>query len=107
MPDSIPLLIPWLTFHLALMAGLLCLLRSPRPTAAETAVPLLVRTRVGVPPQRPRRRPEVPPLDGGVSPLVRPYVVAAEQAARRYELLLAEFGLDGPGPYVIHGVEVA
>ncbi len=39
--------------------------------------------------------------------LVRPYVIAAEQAARRRELLLADFGADGPGPYVIHGVEVA
>ncbi|MFF3495714.1 hypothetical protein ACFYWS_30705 [Streptomyces sp. NPDC002795] len=52
------------------------------------------------------RRPE-PPLDGSAHRLVRPYVVAAEQAARRRELLLADFGVDGSGPYVIHGVEVA
>ncbi|MFI7005895.1 hypothetical protein [Streptomyces sp. NPDC050145] len=39
--------------------------------------------------------------------MVRPYLVAAEQAARRRELLLTDFGFDGPGPYVIHGREVA
>jgi hypothetical protein len=56
---------------------------------------------------RPRfRRTEVP-LDGDANRSVRPYVVAAEQADRRRELELAALGLDGPGPYVIHGVEVA
>ncbi|QNS04783.1 hypothetical protein [Streptomyces xanthii] len=52
-------------------------------------------------------RPEEPPLNADASRLVRPYVIAAEQAARRKELLLADFGVDGPGPSVIHGLEVA
>ncbi|MEV1019931.1 hypothetical protein [Streptomyces sp. NPDC050264] len=56
-------------------------------------------------PTSPRRPEHV--LDAGESRLVRPYVVAAEQADRRAELLLADLGYDGPGPYVIHGLEVA
>ncbi|MEV8595026.1 hypothetical protein [Streptomyces sp. NPDC052012] len=46
-------------------------------------------------------------LAGEANRSVRPYVVAAERAARRRELELAVLGLDGPGPYVIHGIEVA
>ncbi|MFD8549329.1 hypothetical protein [Streptomyces sp. NPDC059649] len=48
-----------------------------------------------------------PPLDGDATPLVRPYLVAHEQRERRQALLLATFGVDAPGPYWIHGVEVA
>ncbi|MFF4603562.1 hypothetical protein ACFY12_12580 [Streptomyces sp. NPDC001339] len=54
-----------------------------------------------------RRRGDETPIDGDASPLVRPYLVAYEQLQRRNELLLATFGVDAPGPYVIHGVEVA
>ncbi|GAU66412.1 hypothetical protein SSP35_03_00600 [Streptomyces sp. NBRC 110611] len=54
-----------------------------------------------------RRRWSEEMIDGDRSPLVRPYVVAYEQCRRRDELLPATFGVDAPGPYVIHGVEVA
>ncbi|MGW5868965.1 hypothetical protein ACWFRJ_43255 [Streptomyces sp. NPDC055239] len=47
------------------------------------------------------------PLPGEASPLVRPYLTAHEQRRRRRELVLATLGLDAPGPYWIHGMEVA
>ena len=58
-------------------------------------------------PPRPRRPPYVPPHLDSPGPLVRPYLTAHEQRARRRELVLALMGQDGPGPYVIHGIEVA
>ncbi|MGP3982062.1 hypothetical protein [Streptomyces sp. KR80] len=53
-----------------------------------------------------RRRPDRP-IDGDATVMVRPYLVAEEQRQRRSALLLATVGIDAPGPYVIHGVEVA
>ncbi|WP_405880795.1 hypothetical protein OG762_20725 [Streptomyces sp. NBC_01136] len=47
------------------------------------------------------------PLDGTATVAVRPYVTAHEQRERRRELVLATLGLDMPGPYWIHGLEVA
>ncbi|MBV1940910.1 hypothetical protein KUF83_30730 [Streptomyces sp. BV286] len=47
------------------------------------------------------------PLDATATRAVRPYVTAHEQWWRRRELALATLGLDTPGPYWIHGVEVA
>jgi hypothetical protein len=47
------------------------------------------------------------PLDGTATLAVRPYVTAHEQRERRHELALAALGLDMPGPYWIHGLEVA
>ncbi|MGW2521797.1 hypothetical protein ACWC09_33230 [Streptomyces sp. NPDC001617] len=47
------------------------------------------------------------PLDGTATIAVRPYLTAHEQRQRRRELALATLGLDMPGPYWIHGVEVA
>lgn len=47
------------------------------------------------------------PLDGTVTVAVRPYVTAHEQRERRRELALATLGPDMPGPYWIHGLEVA
>jgi hypothetical protein len=47
------------------------------------------------------------PLDATATSPVRPYVVAHEQRSRRRELALATLGLDAPGPYWIHGTEVA
>ncbi|MFI6486852.1 hypothetical protein [Streptomyces sp. NPDC050564] len=47
------------------------------------------------------------PLDGTATVAVRPYVTAHEQRERRRELALATLGLDTPGPYWIHGLEVA
>ncbi|WP_051798761.1 hypothetical protein [Streptomyces sp. NRRL S-337] len=58
-------------------------------------------------PRRPHRPEIETPLDGDASPLVRPYLVAHEQRERRKALLLATLGVDAPGPYWIHGVEVA
>ncbi|MFI1728608.1 hypothetical protein ACH40E_05075 [Streptomyces acidicola] len=47
------------------------------------------------------------PLDGDATRAVRPYVIAHEQRERRRELAMAAVGLDMPGPYWIHGLEVA
>lgn len=47
------------------------------------------------------------PLDATATRSVRPYLIAHEQQQRRRELALAALGLDMPGPYWIHGLEVA
>ncbi|MGW1745072.1 hypothetical protein ACWCRD_05525 [Streptomyces sp. NPDC002092] len=47
------------------------------------------------------------PLDATATRSVRPYLIAHEQRQRRRELALAAMGLDMPGPYWIHGLEVA
>nr|WP_203731264.1 hypothetical protein [Streptomyces sp. SID12501] len=47
------------------------------------------------------------PLDGAATRSVRPYLTAHEQRLRRRELAMATLGLDMPGPYWIHGMEVA
>ncbi|MPY52128.1 hypothetical protein [Streptomyces acidicola] len=47
------------------------------------------------------------PLDGAATRAVRPYVIAHEQRQRRRELAMAALGLDMPGPYWVHGLEVA
>ena len=47
------------------------------------------------------------PLDGTATRSVRPYLTAHEQRLRRRELAMATLGLDMPGPYWIHGMEVA
>ncbi|MDX2938157.1 hypothetical protein [Streptomyces ipomoeae] len=46
-------------------------------------------------------------FDGAATVAVRPYVTAHEQRQRRRELAMAAMGLDVPGPYWIHGMEVA
>lgn len=46
-------------------------------------------------------------FDGTTTIAVRPYVIAHEQRVRRRELAMAALGLDMPGAYWIHGVEVA
>ncbi|WP_327655651.1 hypothetical protein [Streptomyces sp. NBC_00483] len=100
MADLIPPALPSVSLLLASVAVLVSLARLTFPAPSG-------RHRRPVRPDAVRRRPLEVPLDGGAARLVRPYVIAAEQAARRRELLLADFGIDGPGPYVIHGVEVA
>ncbi|MDW4910011.1 hypothetical protein RB628_32955 [Streptomyces sp. ADMS] len=47
------------------------------------------------------------PLDGTATRSVRPYLTAHEQRLRRRELAMSTLGLDMPGPYWIHGMEVA
>jgi hypothetical protein len=47
------------------------------------------------------------PLDGTATVAVRPYLAVHEQRQRRRELAMAAVGLDMPGPYWIHGMEVA
>ncbi|MEU6766389.1 hypothetical protein ABZ916_28280 [Streptomyces sp. NPDC046853] len=47
------------------------------------------------------------PLAGESTRPVRQYLIAHEQHSRRRELLLATLGVDTPGPYWIHGMEVA
>ncbi|MGW1885604.1 hypothetical protein [Streptomyces sp. NPDC001970] len=46
-------------------------------------------------------------LDAEAGRLVRPYLTAHEQRARRRELVPATLGWDTPGTCWIHGVEVA
>ena len=48
-------------------------------------------------------------IDGTATRSVRPYLTAHEQRLRRRELAMAPLGLglDMPGPYWIHGTEVA
>ncbi|MCZ0987924.1 hypothetical protein [Streptomyces diastatochromogenes] len=47
------------------------------------------------------------PLDATAARAVRPYLVAHEQREWHRELALATLGQDMPGPYWIHGLEVA
>lgn len=47
------------------------------------------------------------PLDGAANVAVRPYLVVHEQRQRRRELAIEALGLNMPGPYWSHGVEVA
>lgn len=47
------------------------------------------------------------PLDATAAKAVRPYLIAHEQQEWRRELALAALGQDMPGPYWIHGLEVA
>ncbi|MWA12209.1 hypothetical protein [Streptomyces sp. BA2] len=68
----------------------------PTPPSPEPATP---RSRYGL--------DALLPLPGEAIRLVRPYLTAHEQHTRRRELALATLGLDTPGPYWIHGVEVA
>ena len=73
-----------------------------RATPPVTSAPRLPRT-----PRLPRHAAprSAPYVDGGASPLVRPYLVAYEQQERRTALSLALDGID-VGPWVIHGVTV-
>jgi hypothetical protein len=46
-------------------------------------------------------------FDGAATVAVRPYVTAHEQRLRRRESAMAAMGSDMPGPYWIHGLEMA
>ncbi|WP_330289013.1 hypothetical protein [Streptomyces sp. NBC_00576] len=46
-------------------------------------------------------------IDGTTTRSVRPYLTAHEQRLRHRELATATLGIDVPGPYWIHGTEVA
>jgi hypothetical protein len=72
------------------------LLTPPRPRA--TALPLH---------RSPYGLDDDTPLDAAATRSVRPYLTAHEQRQRRRELALAALGQDMPGPYWIHGLEVA
>ncbi|WP_425830820.1 hypothetical protein [Streptomyces fractus] len=100
MSDSIAGTLPWMTLFLASLAALASAARVTFPPPSGQHRRVVRRPAPQV------RRPESR-LDAHDSRLVRPYVIAVEQAARRRELLLADFGYDGPGPYAIHGQEVA
>ncbi|MGW3653464.1 hypothetical protein [Streptomyces sp. NPDC000878] len=90
------------------------LLLTPRGTHHRTPPPVLL-----TPPAPPPSRTPLPahrspygldadtPLDGTATRSVRPYLTAHEQRQRRRELAMATLRLDMPGPYWIHGVEVA
>ncbi|MBT2676294.1 hypothetical protein J7E95_37025 [Streptomyces sp. ISL-14] len=62
------------------------------------------------PPLPPHRSPyaqDDTPLDASAARSVRPYLTAHEQCQRRRERAIAALGQDMPGPYWIHGLEVA
>lgn len=101
MPDLIRHFIRHLTAWVRLL-----LIPHPEPTAPAPAPP----THLGPELSTPRSRyglDALLPLTGEATRLVRPYLTAHEQHSRRRELVLATLGLDTPGPYWIHGVEVA
>ncbi|MFJ8022010.1 hypothetical protein [Streptomyces sp. NPDC096311] len=75
--------------------------RPPRPARAVPS-----RPRTPLPAHRSPYGLDIP-LDGTATVAVRPYVTVHEQRERRRELALATLGLDTPGPYWIHGLEVA
>ncbi|MGI5196354.1 hypothetical protein ACQEVY_22345 [Streptomyces sp. CA-288835] len=79
--------------------------RRPHPTAPEvpTAPPL---ARAELPTHRSPYGLDTP-HDGTATVAVRPYVTAHEKRQRRRELAMAALGLDTPGPYWIHGMDVA
>ncbi|MFF3361103.1 hypothetical protein [Streptomyces misionensis] len=107
MSDPIPPLLSCAALFLASLAILLSLARTFLPATVLPAgclTPPLFH--VTSPRSRPRPR-HAHARPGEATRAVGPYFVAAEQAAPRRELELAALGLDGPGPYVIHGVEVA
>ncbi|MCZ4506898.1 hypothetical protein O3Q52_01475 [Streptomyces sp. ActVer] len=99
-----------LIHRLATWVGLLLIPRGahrgrPAHPAPATSPP----PRAVVPPLPAHRSPYGldTPLDATATQPVRPYLTAHEQWWRRRELALATLGLDTPGPYWIHGVEVA
>ncbi|MYW68815.1 hypothetical protein GTY65_32775 [Streptomyces sp. SID8379] len=106
MGDHMPAVLAEVSFLLVAIAVLVSLARATFPAPSgrhrRTPEPPVLPWPAHHTPRRPER-----PLNGDATRLVRPYVVAAEQASRRGELLLADFGHDGPGLYVIHGLEVA
>ncbi|ELP66929.1 hypothetical protein STRTUCAR8_06195 [Streptomyces turgidiscabies Car8] len=101
MTDPIGRLITWVSLLLA-----------PRGTHRRTSPTALLAPTT--PPRTPlptHRSPygveAVARIDGTATRSVRPYLVAHEQRLRRRELAMATLGLDMPGPYWIHGMEVA
>ncbi|MEU9485460.1 hypothetical protein AB0D83_17585 [Streptomyces decoyicus] len=72
--------------------------RTSRTSAHEPAAP---RSRASARHPRATSPADAPVIDGP-GPLVRPYLLAHEQHARRAELALALDGID-VGPWVIHG----
>ncbi|MGW7079068.1 hypothetical protein [Streptomyces sp. NPDC054866] len=102
MTDLIHRLITWTRHLLAPGPAYAATTPQPQPLAPELATPPT--------PPTPRSRyglDALLPLPGEAIRLVRPYLTAHEQLSRRRELLLATFGVDAPGPYWIHGMEVA
>ncbi|QIY53169.1 hypothetical protein HEP86_19520 [Streptomyces sp. RPA4-5] len=78
--------------------------RPPRPTRTSRTsprTPAAPRRQASAPRPRATSPADAPVLDGP-SPLVRPYLLAHEQHARRAALALALDGID-VGPSVIHG----
>ncbi|MEV6758288.1 hypothetical protein [Streptomyces sp. NPDC051214] len=97
MPDLIRRLTAWVGLLLIPHPALTATAPAPpRPASPDLSTP---RSRYGL--------DALLPLTGEATRLVRPYLTAHEQHTRRRELVLATLGLDTPGPYWIHGVEVA
>lgn len=95
--------------RLAVRLGLLV---QPRRTSPASAHPRRPAPAAPCPARASLPAPRSPygldtPLDGAATVAVRPYLVVHEQRQRRRELAMATLGLDMPGPYWIHGLEVA
>ncbi|MBC9728033.1 hypothetical protein [Streptomyces sp. TRM68367] len=78
----------------------------PQPSAPVLPVGLPHRAIPPLPPHSPYAQDNAP-LDATATRSVRPYLTAHEQRQHRRELALAALGQDMPGPYWIHGLEVA
>lgn len=85
----------------------LLLIPHPAPTATTPTPPTPPNPEPVAAPRSRYGLDALLPLAGEATRLVRPYLTAHEQHSRRRELVLATLGLDTPGPYWIHGVEVA
>ncbi|MFF4571314.1 hypothetical protein [Streptomyces sp. NPDC001410] len=79
----------------------------PRPPAIGLPIGVPQRYDTPLPPHRSPYALDIAPLDATAARSVRPYLTAHEQRQRRRELALATLGQDMPGPYWIHGLEVA
>ncbi|GAA0905618.1 hypothetical protein [Streptomyces thermoalcalitolerans] len=112
MSEPIPPLLPCAALFLASVAILLSLIRTVLP--APSKPPAGRHRRSGpVRTYRSQARPRLcfpcpeTPLAGEATRSVRPYVIAAEQAALRREAEWAARGPEVPGPYVVHGMGAA
>lgn len=103
MTDLIRRLVTWVSLLLKRPAA-------PRPMPPPSGVRPVALPRPLTPPLPAHRSPyaqDDTPLDASTARSVRPYLTAHEQRQRRRELAIATLGQDMPGPYWIHGLEVA
>ncbi|GGX15988.1 hypothetical protein GCM10010383_52470 [Streptomyces lomondensis] len=79
----------------------------PRPSSAPSPYGPPRNLTPPLPPHRSPYTRDDTPLDVTAIRPVRPYLIAHEQRQHRRELAVATLGQHMPGPYVMHGLEVA